>query len=313
MQASDVFLKNLSLKERFYLPRPVYEKLKSIYLKSGLKKCQEKYTLSNLPGENILLIQSGIGETFLLANYFISNGLKLPFDKIYVFRQSALQLLKLYFPEADISAYSGRILRNIEKSAYVFGKKRISYFLGQDFWRNFAKGTTHITKALDDFWNIKVSNLETPNLEKSYEMARIVMERNQLQKGKFIFLNSSSNSTMPLGNDDLSLLLSELGRAGYQIYHNNKENEKMTDLATTLAIASFSAAIISIRTGFTEVLAALGKKMQVFYTPGTLLNFQEHFTLHKYPYKEAKIKEWKYMGVPTIKSMVREIDGAAYE
>lgn len=283
-------------RRRFFLPLPLYSVLKRLYV-STLKPREERRRLRRLPGKRILVLQASVGETFLFANLLLSQGIgpDLPFDHVLFLKPGPKQVFDLYFRGYASAMYGGRVLQNIEQTRCRLDGKDILFFLGQDFWRPFAAGNRHIVPAILDVMGVAPSRFRfhPPRFASGGPAeAADLLKRLGIDPENFIYLNTAASSMSPLRQEGLLKLIDGIRGLGYDVFINTRNVDEYISLEQSFRIAALARQIVSLRSGFTELLATHGKRTHVIYTQGSIPNFRLHYSLNGYPIPGLDVLEY---------------------
>ena len=245
----------------------------------------------NAIGENYLL-------NFLYDEVVANNNIK---KYCFVFHQNnkhVAEIFKLFSPvETYITSVPLAILNSVLEEKEYFYKnikfhvhhcplKETSSFLSGD------KHYTQVIKELVGATKYYNKNIKIPSHDFKLSLSNLNIDN-------FVFINPEVKSLKPLSCEFWSNLCTELKNKGYDIYVNSKKGVSSLGHAAQLSIiealylASKAKYIITMRTGFSELLSCLNIPMHTIYTDSifednSVAKVRTLFSLQSYPLVNTK-------------------------
>lgn len=185
----------------------------------------------------------------------------------------------------------------VQKELYINSKKKkILCFLGNDSWDKFFNSENHILQEVCNFFNYNTNYIYF-SYPKIY-LYEYIYVLNKLKKSKininnFIFINTVADSVDVLHTNTIDRIIHSIKVLGYNVFVNNKDQEKIFSLKEIFIIAGYAKQIISLRSGLCEILCLHKKPIHSLYTNSKIKNFLHHYNLHGYKFKNKYIYEYK--------------------
>jgi hypothetical protein len=161
--------------------------------------------------------------------------------------------------------------------------------------------TSHAIDSYKEFAGIKEFTPVAPQF--SEELKQTTLEKvKELNLNKFVFLTPESNGALALPTEFWTTLTGKLQQKGYDIFVNTAKGvtpfgkSVCLTIAEATYLASLAQAIIGLRCGFLECLAALRDRHTLYtlYTPFRSMQsdaFFKTYTLQNYPFVNKNIVE----------------------
>jgi hypothetical protein len=161
---------------------------------------------------------------------------------------------------------------------------------------------SHATISYKELAGIKEFTPIFPHFSEGLKQATLSKIGN-LNLDKFVFLVPEANGALALSDKFWKELTQKLTQKGYDIFVNTANgvaaygNSARLNIAEATYLASQAKAIIGLRCGFIECLAALKDRNTLYtlYTPFRAMSsnaFFETYTLKQYPFVNKNIVEW---------------------
>lgn len=266
-----------------------------------------KHIIAQVPPEikNIVMIRSGLGETYLLNLYLeqYMQGNNLSYDNTYFvgLRENFGDLFKQYNPLINykkINLNWDYLSFAVNKDFYSFNDKNIFIYINKDFiyglmdeYKN-TDNPVHYVKRVQDLFGFNpdyVTNKFSPDSNRKIKVLD-KLRKDGLNIDNFIFISPDALSIRSLNKSFWNSLTSDLRKKGYDIFYNSKDYS----ITEAKIAASYSKGIIGMRSGFMETLLELKKPMHVIYTPMLINNmpsdkFKKAHSLILYPYADKNL------------------------
>lgn len=271
--------------------------------------------------DDIYILNSNIGELYLFAAYLLKSFLKKNNSNKPLFiatKKYHIDIISIYFPDAKFIYIKDKI-RDIKKNA-TFNIKNHKVFLIFDF-SHFARvcqeirdneiGATHYFNDIINTLGLTGNDClkPSPNISKAtISNATKKIKETNLNLNKFIILMPEALSCTSISTEVWLDIAKKLINKGYDIYFNivNEENKKVfseykfadLNIQELFYLASFSKAIISLRSGLTEFLLPTGIPNITIYSQFknrnifkgiTLEKIMASFSMQKIPYVNTKL------------------------
>lgn len=257
--------------------------LKENFAKLCFKKAKCKY-------DKIYVLNVNSGELYLfLTNILSALVNKNGKDSILLVAKKAYQveLVKMICPDIKCILVSTCIVNTMRFDSFVYNNSEFfmlfdsSYFKKvEDDIKNNPLGSKHYFKSLIE--KLKISEDELAynkiHIPISSEMSmRKKLKKVNLNMDNFVFIAPEAKSCENISVDFWMNLMEQIKLKGYDIFVNiaennieipNKVNYKkcFLTLSEAYALASKSKRIISLRSGFTEVLLQTNVPIDILYT-----------------------------------------------
>ncbi len=287
--------------------RNFYELFPSSDIKAEVREECLKQIIEQVPSgaKNIVMIRSGLGETYLLNLYLKQYMQKynLSFDNTYFvgLRENFAELFKQYNPEIHykkIGLNWDYLSFAIEKDFYSQDDRNIFVYINKDFiyklmntYKN-SDNPEHYVRAVQNLFEFKPDEINSAFCADSNQRLLVLnkLKKSGLNINKFIFVSPDALSIYPLSNHFWEELEANLKHKGYDIFVNSKA----FTITEAKIIASYSKGIIGMRSGFIETLLELNKPMHIIYTPMLINNmpadkFCKAHSLVFYPYTKKEL------------------------
>ncbi len=265
-------------------------------IKQMIANIKDKY-------DDIYLLRSGLGEAYLI-NYYIEAWCKKnnskkpcflnpnhPRKTWHIFSPIPIELV-------DVNWLNMRILK---KTVYKLENNRvfvhIPYNIVYKMGCNYQQNSRPHIETLLNFVSLDLNSIKKPQItfeDECINKCNEILSSKNIDVNNFIFLSPDALSIPLLSDDFWQNLEYSLKKLGFSIYKNSTE----LNVSESVYVASKAKAIIALRSGFSEGLSAVAKKMFVLYTPLRIyLNngqkelsyipvdkFLSSYTLKKYPF-----------------------------
>lgn len=162
---------------------------------------------------------------------------------------------------------------------------------------DFDRTVKHVTELQSKYFHIDKNEMEYQKINVSEDVVQRMLEKvkkTKLNLDNFIFIAPESSFFRSLDNKFWKKLINKLKQKGYDIYMNSKwfkgKNTKLT-LQEAYALADISKGIISVRSGFSEVLTQASAPLfslvkncrPLFWNEKDNKEWHNYFDLLKYP------------------------------
>ncbi len=302
----------------FYKYHYSNKKYKSILLfsKPKIKKRIEDECLFHIVNQspqeydNIVFIRSGLGETYLLNIYLkqILESLNIELENTCFIglRDTFKEIFHQYNPNViykKIDLNWDYLCLSCDKQKYQYNGKNIYFYIEKNYiynlMNNYKNSTnnTHFVSNICNFFNINKNSAQiakyVPSISER-DKAITYLYKNNININNFIFISKNAISIENFSDAFWNDLEHYLKLKGYDIVYNQNE----FSITEAKVIASYSKAIIALRSGFLETLSELDKKFYILNTALTMNNINAErikklYSLKFYPnVKQENIFEY---------------------
>lgn len=219
----------------------------------------------------IFILKSNLGEAYLFLKFILNNLiLKSDVPLIIATKKYHINLINMLTPNID-KIYTANLHYEINNKVMLVGEQYVYVAFPMKFYTNteekIRNGHCHYMSEIYNFFNISKKNISsTNNVKISQELKK--RTRDYLQKNnikKFVFLSTDATTCENIDKKFWDKLEKELN---IKIIKNSKD---MT-LEEAYAIAHKALAIISLRSGLSEILSGINNLQIILYT-----NFKERY------------------------------------
>ena len=264
---------------------------------------------------NIYILNSNIGEAYLVFRYFAKNLIKNK-TLFVATKKYHVDIIKMFFPACE---YVLEEKINLDQfcSKFTFDNKEFTVLFNHSYYvelekdmRN-LKPRAHYYTRMQEFFNC-LSNMTTTD-DKLNNITSELFEQKlkniRLNLDNFVFIAPEANSCLDIDDGLLKQINSRLNEKGFDVFWNlTKKHDDFKDYKTcflslieALYLCSKAKAIISVRSGLAEFLSEADVPMYIFYSK--LKNRAQYeqmsakkvlngFTLSKLPNYRDNIKEY---------------------
>lgn len=228
--------------------------------------------------KNIIFIRTGLGEAYLLNIYLkqilesfnltIENtcfvGLRDTFGELFCQYNSEVNYKK-------INLSWDYLVFGIDKREYHYGQKNIYFYIEKEFiykkmndYKNNINTNHYVTEICNHF-NIQYNSFKKEKyLPTSLQRANAIkrLQEENININNFIFISKTALSIDGFSNAFWNDLEHFLKLKGYDIYYNSNK----LSITEAKVIASYSKAIIALRSGFLETISELDNVFYVLYS-----------------------------------------------
>lgn len=258
-------------------------------VQSIFNKIDKKYN-------GICLLRSALGESYLMNylinslchKYKISNAC---FASIRAVCKEWECYTQIPLEQIDLSVKTLKLLRRnvyMQDGRFLFVCLPIEDIKSMVLSYKYGEVNTHHFVNLTKYFGLNKNTINDINpkfLPYTEKKCELILKTKDINSNKLIFISKDALSTENLPKKYWDLLQNKLEDLGYDLYFNSKE----LTISEACYMASLSAAVICNRSGFSEGLSRVAKKMFIFYTPmitdislspAMVMNF---YSLKEYP------------------------------
>lgn len=227
--------------------------------------------------KNIVFIRSGLGETYLLNLYLnqILESLNLSIENTCFvgLRNNFKDIFYQYNPEVfykKINISWDYISFAMDNRSYQYAGKNIIFFVEKNFIYNLMDtyknniNTKHYVSEICDLYKIEnklhLTKKYSPTISERASAFKHLQESN-INTDNFIFISKRALSIDGFSNGFWNDLEHFLKLKGYDIFYNSDK----ISLTEAKVIASYSKAVIALRSGFLETISELDNRFYVLY------------------------------------------------
>lgn len=235
---------------------------------------QDIFRLIDEKYDGIILLRSALGESYLI-NFLVkglSNKYKLNnvcFAYVRPIQKEWTCFSHIPFEKLEIIISS---LKFLKRKFYKKGNRFLFICVPFEDIKSMVLSYKHCSDKISHFRNlikyfgidVNQINVIKPCFQNTIkDKCKSYLKHKNININKFIFLSKDAISTENLPNSYWKYLEERLENIGYSLCYNSKE----LTISEACYIASLSSAVICNRSGFSEGLSNVAKKMFVFYTP----------------------------------------------
>lgn len=290
----------------FYIFNKLIKKQRAIdyYGKKLVKYIENKH-------DDIYIFSANSGETFIFLTYFADAFIKKHSSKkpLFICLQKYLcELVKMIYPEIPC-IYIKTPFMFVKQEPFIYKNKRFFRIFNITFLEKAYKKIKDETipcsyfKLQQEELNISDEEIKIKPIKISKEVEESMNTKVKeigLNIDNFIFIAPEAKSCLSADNDFWINIINEFHEKGYDIFMNLNDNKvhineveyksSLLTLSEGFALAKRAKKIITLRSGFAEILSQSGVDMDVIYTDkGMYRTFQisKHIPL----YNSGKIND----------------------
>lgn len=268
-------------KERIGINKKYYLFGIPIYTKYGTRGFYNKFKKLFKPYDNIYVLNSNIGEAYLVFKYFATalNSTKTLFVATKPYH---VEVIKTFLPDCsyilekkiNLDSFPGQFTINNNKNFSVLFNHEYYITLERDM--RDKKDNAHYFKRMKEFFNFsKNISANTVKLANGVqESLNEKLEKIKLNTDKFIFIAPEANSCLDIDDNILDYVNNAFLNAKFDVFwnitgsHPNFKNYKscFLTLQEALLLCSKAKAIISLRSGLAEFLTEANVPTYVLYS-----------------------------------------------
>lgn len=255
--------------------------LTQIFKKKYLRYFNKKY-------DHIYILNANSGEVYLFLTYILSAYLKKNNSKVPLIaatKKTHIELIKLLCPEIPY-VYIKKLKYPVKKDVFNINNQKFfmlfshEHFMNvEDTLKNSPLGTSHYFKFILQRLNMSESEISIRKVKVPFENEKSMLKKVNsigLKIDNFIFIAPQAKSCQLIGNSFWIDLIKKYQFQGYDVFVNlvngsidlNDVDVKSCFLtySEAFALAKRSRKIISLRSGFCELLLQTEVPMEIFYT-----------------------------------------------
>lgn len=303
-----------------------------VYTKKGINVFYKKYKKLFKDYDNIYVLNSNIGEAYLVFKYF-ANAIKSDKTLFVATKPYHIAIIKTFLPTCNYILEKNINLDLFPRKFQIDGKSFIvlfnhDYYITLERDMREMRNDAHYYKRMKDFFKDKDNflpnnvNLSNNTQQSLYEK----ISKIKLNFNNFVFIAPEANSCLDVDDNILSEINNSLQNAGIDVFwninraHENFKNYKtcFLTLQEALLLCSKAKAIISLRSGLAEFLTEANTPTYVLYSKLKNRTLEEQmsadkvfkgFTLSELPNYRNNIKEYLINNSNDYKKCFNEILG----
>lgn len=235
----------------------------------------KKYKEQLQGGNNIYILNSNIGECYVVLKYFSGAIVRNHSDAIFIFtRKMHLEIAQMFNFKYKYAFIDNRMV-DYFPGKFNVGHVNFTVLFNHEYYTSFEKslriGGVDYFSNMENFLNIKSEVEGAIKITISDDIKRSVrkkIERLNLIAGEFVFICPEANTCEDMSNEELNLIVNRCRQKGLDCFVNINSRESYYSIegikSTSLTLqecfemARVSYCIVGVKSGLMEMLSETG-------------------------------------------------------